>query len=257
MGNWGKKIYENDTALDVIDEIDLIFSEEDDSSKTLNCILSILKSKYSDTDDQSIAWLAAVYHLVPRSGKLVSDLYESIQKTSGTLPEETLQTLEEKILKCGRKPKRKQANSPKNAWKISEIYCYDIESTYADVPEFKGYTLGFLCIDHYKYAGVHPVVYVFRTKSSMEEIRANPDSVLNSEFWRTCKWDNNLFEYRAILWADKADKIPVNRLHACGRINVLPVLTDEFIVRDISCFPTIHFGLIENDLLRTRVLMHI
>lgn len=257
MGNWGKTLFENDTALDVLEEIDAIFSEETDNQIACSRILSVLKSSYSDTDDQSIAYLAAAHQLVPRSGKLVSELYKNLQKSSGILPDETIQMLEEQISERGRKPRQKRAKKPESTWKVGDIYCYDIASTYADVPELKGYTVGFLCIDFYKYAGVHPVVYVFRTKSSMEEIRANPNSVISSDFWRTCKWDNHLFEYRAMLWADKADEVPVDRFHACGCVNALPEISDEFIVNDISSLPCIHFGLIEVDLLRTKILMNI
>lgn len=137
-------------------------------------------------------------------------------KTSVTLSEETIQMLEEKILEYGCKPKQKRTKRPENRWKLGEIYCYDVDPAYADIPELKGYTIGFLCVDLYKYAGMHPVVYVFRTQYSIEEICANPVGVLSGEFWRTCKWDNNLFEYRAILWTDKSGEIPINRFHACG-----------------------------------------
>lgn len=113
MGNWGKTLYENDTALDVLEEIDAIFSEETDNHIACSRILSVLKSSYSDTDDQSIAYLAAAYQLVPRSRKLVSELYKSLQKSSGILPEETVQMLEAQISECGRKPRQKRAKNPK------------------------------------------------------------------------------------------------------------------------------------------------
>lgn len=256
MGSWGKAFYENDTALDVVDEINSIFADERDNRAACKRILSMLKSKYTDADDQSIAWLAAADQLIPRSGALVSALYKSIQESSAALPDETIRMLEEKIGAGGRKPRQKRAKKPESTWKTGEIYCCNIEPAYASVPALKDYTIGFLCIDFYRYAGVHPIVYVFRSNSSMEEIRANPSIVLSSDFWRTCKWDDGLFEYRAVLWADKADEVPAHRLHACGRINVLPEISDEFIVQDIVSYPHINFSLIEDGLLRTRVLMH-
>ena len=216
-----------------------------------------MKDKYSDVDEQSVAWLVAVYQLVPQARKFVSELYKCMQESSAPLPAETIQILEEEIVKHGRKPKRKKKKLPESKWKIGEIYCFDMASAYTDIPEFENYTFGFLCIDLYKYAGVHPVVYVFRTKSSMEEIQANPGRVLTTEFWRTCKWDNNRFEYRAILWTDQADKVPINRFHACGHISVFPEISDEFIAGEICYYPTIHFETIECDLLRTKALMQI
>ena len=124
MGSWGRKLYENDTALDVVDETDF------DSARSR--ILSMLKSSYSDVDDQSIAWLTAAYRLVPRSGKLISEFYKNMQESSGALPEETLQMLEKMIVEHGRKPRRKPSKKPESTWKIGEIYCYEVESAYAD-----------------------------------------------------------------------------------------------------------------------------
>ena len=254
MGSWGRKLYENDTALDVVDEIDSILADETDFDSARSRILSMLKSSYSDVDDQSIAWLTAAYRLVSRSGKLISELYKNMQESSGALPEETLQMLEKMIVEHGRKPRRKPSKKPESTWKIGEIYCYDVESAYADAPELKGYTIGFLCIDFYKYAGVHPIVYIFRSKSSMDEIRANPSVILGSEFWRNWKWGDNLFQYRAMLWANKADDVPLDRLHACGSINTLPEIADEFIICDIVSFPRISFDRIEEGLLRTGLM---
>ena len=125
-----------------------------------------------------------------------------------------------------------------------------------DNPELKGYTIGFLCVDFYRYAGVHPLVYTFRSKSSMEEIRANPDIVLNGEFWRGANWNDYLFVYRTILWAEKADEVPLNKLHACGSVTAFPTIPDEVVMSDILYYRRIYFSMIEGDLLRTDKLMH-
>ncbi len=256
VGSWGSRLCENDTALDVIDDIESIFSEETDNKAACSRVIEKLKNSYSDADDQSIAWLTAAYKLIPKSGELVSELYKGIRKSSGILSDETIRMLEEKIIECGRRPRQKRTKRPESTWKVGEIYCYDIDPAYADNPELKGYTIGFLCVDFYRYAGVHPLVYTFRSKSSMEEIRANPDIVLNGEFWRGANWNDYLFVYRTILWAEKADEVPLNKLHACGSVTAFPTIPDEVVMSDILYYRRIYFSMIEGDLLRTDKLMH-
>ena len=61
--------------------------------------------------------------------------------------------------------------------------------------------------------------------------------------------------YRTILWAEKADEVPLNKLHACGSVTAFPTIPDEVVMNDMLYYCRIYFSMIEGDLLRTDKLM--
>ena len=58
MGTWGRKLYDNDVALDVRDMIESVFDSYSGDA-AIERIITALSEDYKDEDDISIAWLAA------------------------------------------------------------------------------------------------------------------------------------------------------------------------------------------------------
>ena len=255
MGMWGRKLYDNDVALDVKDAIEVAYDENDEET-AINKIIAILNMEYTDDDDKSIAWLVAADRVLRRGTIDVSALYKTVCSGEGNLPDETISFIEEMLRNSDhRKKRRKHRKYCKTSWEVGDVYTYDIAPDYGEVQEFSGYTIGFLCIGYYEYQGKHPVVYTFRSVHTMDEIKLNPEIILHGDFWKVCNWSENKYTYRAVLWDEDEKYIPIKHLHYCGHTDIRPHISDEFVICDLASLPTFLWREIEKGLLRTRLLM--
>ena len=92
MGSWGRRLYENDTALEVRDMIDGIFDKYT-GDDAIEVLLSRITAEYTDEEDRSVALLVAADRVLKRGTIDIAALYNDISNGGASLSQETADTL--------------------------------------------------------------------------------------------------------------------------------------------------------------------
>lgn len=256
MGTWGRRLYQNDVALDVKSRINDIL-DLGVNPAVIEQIIAMLNVEYDDDDDRSIAWIVAADCILKRGIIDGPALYRKVIVDQNELSKDEIEAIIQMMRtpNLQKKPRRIH-NNYRTDWNIGDLYIYDIRPEYRDESVFSGWNIGFLCVDFYAYRGKHPIVYAFRTKYSQQEIRVNPDiAVMDGDFWKVGNWGIKGYAYQATLWTEKESETIKMRFHYCGKTNARPRIDDEFVVQDAASLPSFHRDAIESGLLRTKRLM--
>lgn len=256
MSSWGRRLYENDTALDVRDMIDDIFDKYT-GDDAIEVLLSRIAAEYTDEDDRIVALLVAADRVLKRGTIDIAALYNDIANDGAVLSQETIDALMELMRsKEHRKKRRAKQQQPDTTWREGDVFIYNVQPDYAQLPEFSDHVIGFICIGHYKYRVRHPIAYAFCIeKTAYEAAPGVEDIIRGARFWRVCNWGELGYAYRVMLWADKGIAVSEDRFQHIGNTNVRPFIADEFKINDPASLPSFLWNEIEAGLLRTRNLM--
>lgn len=248
MGVWGDSLYENDTALDVKDMIDECLSRFSDTEDAKSEILRNLDASGYDEEDAPVAWLTAASLLIKNYP--AEKEYKAFLSGNGAIDVDAIRSSIGNT-DCVRLKKRRY---PVTSWRRGDVYVYDIREPYREDSAFRDYTMGLICVDFYAYKGVHPIVYIFRTKHKKEEIAKNADVIRNAAFWRIANMKERGYQYRVILFTESAEELPQNRLCYCFHTEQLPYIKDEFIIYDKPSTPMSFWANLEDRILRTKAI---
>ena len=256
MGSWGRRLYENDTALEVRDMIDGIFDKYT-GDDAIEVLLSRITAEYTDEEDRSVALLVAADRVLKRGTIDIAALYNDISNGGASLSQETTDTLIGLMRsREHRKKRRTKQQQLDTTWCEGDVFIYTVQPDYAQLPEFCDHVVGFICIGHYKYRVRHPIAYAFRIEKTAYEAAPGVEDIIRSaRFWRVCNFGELGYAYRVMLWADKGIAVPEDRFQHIGNTNVRPFIADEFIINDAASLPSFLWNEIEDGLLRTRSLM--
>lgn len=229
MGTWGNKLYENDTALDVRAAIESIAEKQSQTASIVSETVALLERDYSDEDDMGVAWLAAADRLMRRGSLPIAEMYRKLR--CGKETGESIRSYVKQKM-CGDCLKKKVSRRVASETDMQKggVYVYTVSPENAADPAFAGWTVGFICVevcelDRHKC----PMLYIFRTKRKLEELCADPKLALDGKFWRMGRWDDFRYVYRQVIYSNRRNKEPWERLVKAGQIDELPKIDDEFV----------------------------